>query len=1025
MTNIKHTKSGAVVIVGGGIGGVQAALDLVENGFYCHIIESSPSIGGHMAMLDKTFPTNDCSACILSPKLVEVARHPNIELHTLTDIVSIDGEPGAFDITLRQRPRYVDMTRCIACGECAAKCPKKVKDRFNMGLSERKAIFLQYPQAIPLKYCIDEEECIYLKRPGRCGFCKKACPRDAINFEDKERLITVRAGAVVVDAGFSPFDPKRLDFLGYGILENVITSLEFERILSPSGPTKGHLMINKGAGADDGRPYKIAWLQCIGSRDRFRAKNAYCSSVCCMYAIKQAVIAKEHASHPIETAIFFIDQRTFGKGFEEYARRAEDSGVRFIYARPHTILKSPEGNGALRLRYAVSDKGVVEEDFDLVVLSVGLEPSSGIKAVSTCLNIPCDRDGFLMGNDFSFETGQRGIFAFGSATGPKDIPQTVMEASGVAGEAAAFLREARGVDLLPKRSAQIRDVGVEPQRIGVFICSCGINIGGVVDIEAVKEYALTLPGVVFATTNLFTCSQDTISNMAEIIRKEGLNRVVVASCSPRTHEPLFQETLEEAGINRFLFEMANIRDQDSWVHQSDPHGATEKAKALVQMAVKKVWSKRALRPGEVGVERRALVVGGGVAGMVASVELASGGFPVTLVEKTGSLGGHAFGLETRDYVASLKERVRNNPLIDLCLNTEVLEVGGSCGSFTTTLSNGQAIRHGVAILAPGGEPYYPKGLYLYGEDERVVTAYELNKRAFNGAVKSDEAGNNVIGATGLTDANEVVFIHCVGSRNKERPYCSKICCSQGIKLAISMKEADPNLRIFMLYRDIRTYGRLEYLYEKARSLGIVFIRYSTQAPPELKKVDDGRLKVETRDEIVGEDIALWPDKVVLLTPVLPSREIERLSRLFKCATDLNGFFLEAHMKLRPVDFATDGVFVCGLSHYPKPIDETVAQAKAAAGRASTILSKEVILKEAVTAEVNVSKCVGCGLCENICPYGAITLDKEAGKAQVNAGLCKGCGACVAGCRSGAITLLNEGNIEIMSSIEGALFELGA
>lgn len=1017
--------NGTVLIVGGGIGGVQAALDLAEMGFYCHIVESSPSIGGHMAMLDKTFPTNDCSACILSPKLVEVGRHPHIELHTMSDLMKIEGGPGEFKAEVRVRPRYVDMERCIACGECAQKCPKKVSDPFNLGLSRRKAIYLQYPQAIPLKYCIDESACIYLKKPGRCGFCKEVCPRDAIDFNARARTIAIECGAVVLATGFSPYDPQSLDFLGYGVFKNVITALEFERILSPSGPTGGRLDV-----PGIGEPRRIAWLQCVGSRDRHLSGHGYCSTVCCMYAVKQAVIAREHASQPLDTAIFFMDRRTFGKGFEEYAGQAAGMGVRFIHSRVHSILKTPE-NHALVIRYALRSGAITEEEFDLVVLSTGMEPSAGTKALESRLGLPVDQDGFLeAGDDFSVRPG---IFALGATREPKDIPESVMEASGVAGVVGSMLKDARGTALPEAQAAATRSVYAEPPRIGVFVCSCGINIGSVVDVKEVARYARTLNGVVFSTSNLFTCSQDTISEMSEIIRREGLNRVVVASCSPRTHEPLFQQTLEEAGINRYLFEMANIRDQDSWVHRDHPALATQKAKDLVRMAVEKVRLKKELLPGRQPVIKSGLVVGGGVAGMVAALDLADKGFKVHLVEKKAFLGGHSRkffrdsnGQAVKDYVDGLKERVMNHPGIELHLEDKIIDVSGACGNFETLLQSGKTVHHGVAIVAIGAESYKPgkhselmktrwgREQFLHGINPNVFTLLEFDQ------IMMDEARAEQL----LDHVNKVVFIHCVGSRIEDRPYCSKVCCTHAITQALYVKEKRPDAQIYMLYRDIRTYGKREHLYEEARAKGIVFIRYDLDSLPRVEG-DKQEIEVMVRDHVLGDEISLKPECLVLASAVRPRDDVHELSKLFKCSTDKNGFLLEAHMKLRPVDFATDGVFMCGLCHYPKPMEETIRQARAAAGRAATILSRDFVPQEAVIAQVLTQKCTGCGLCERLCPYGAVTVNKDTGRAEVNPGICKGCGVCVAGCRSDAITLPNEGNQEVMAAMEGVLFEVGA
>jgi len=1004
-------KKGSVLIVGGGIAGVQAALDLADSGFFVHLVERQAAIGGRMSQLDKTFPTNDCSACILSPKLVECGRHLNINLLTLSELVTLDGEPGNFKVTVLQHPRYVDPNKCIACGLCAEKCPKKVLDEFNLGLNRRKAIYLTYPQAVPLKYAIDESHCIYIKKPGRCGFCAQVCPAGAINFEDKPVKHELEVGSVILAPGFTAFDPSSLDFLGYKQFSNVVTSMEFERLLSPSGPCMGNLE----RPSDHTEPKKIAWLQCIGSRDINRACHGYCSSVCCMYAIKQAVIAREHAHSPLEASIFFMDMRTHGKEFETYYNRAKEEGVKFHRSRVHTIF--PGDNDNLILHYSDESGNLVDEEFDLVVLSVGLElDKRGLGLVSK-LDIDLDTDNFIQTGNFQpTATSKKGVFVCGAASEPKDIPQSVVEASAAALECEKLLCDARWQDTKDKTFPEERDISGEPPRIGVFVCHCGINIAGVIDVKAVTEYAKGLPGVVFAQDNLFTCSQDTINQMANIIKRERLNRVVVASCTPRTHEPLFQETLREAGINKYLFEMANIRDQDSWVHMNSPDKATQKAKDLVRMAVAKVRQDKPLPYNSVPVTKAALVIGGGVGGMTAALSLADQGFPVTLVEKKDSLGGHAKKLyriwqgdEVAPYLKQLISAVEDHEHIRVCCNTTVKDVKGSVGRFTTALSDGSEVQHGATILAIGAESYKPKDSrwnYLYGQHPAVLTLLEMSQRFMN---EPDT----------LKQLNQAVFIHCVGSRIPERPYCSRVCCTHAIDQALKLKELNPDIDIFMLYRDIRTYGKREWLYHRARAAGIVFVRYDLENLPVVQE-DGQKIKVEAYDPISERSIILNPEVLVLATAVVPRGDTGELSKFFKCAVNSDGFLLEAHMKLRPVDFATDGIFLAGLCHYPKPMDETIAQAQAAAKRAAAILARDLIPAESVTAEVNPKKCTRCSVCTHICPYGAVTLSDETGAAVVDVSLCKGCGACVAGCRSDAITLKNLDNLGIMEEVE-ALF----
>ncbi len=1000
---------GSVLVVGGGIAGVQAALDLANSGFFVYLVERTSAIGGSMSQLDKTYPTNDCSACILSPKLVECGRHLNIKILTLSELLSLEGEPGAFRALVRQNPRYVDPNKCIACGQCAGKCPKKVPNEFDLGLSKRKAIYLKFPQAVPLKYAIDPRYCIRLNKPGRCGLCEKICPAGAINFKDVAKEEVLNVGSVVLAPGFSPFDPSDLDFTGYGRLPNVVTSMEFERLLSPSGPCQGHLK----RPSDQKVPKRIAWLQCVGSRDINRSGHAYCSSVCCMYAIKEAVIAKEDAHGDLSASIFFIDMRTPGKEFEAYYNRAIEKGISFHRARVHTVLPSQEDNNVL-IRYADEHGVMREEEFDLMVLSVGLELSKEAIELADRLGVKLDPYKFIDTDVFRpVVTNRPGVYVCGAASGPKDIPRSVTDASAAALEAERILSPSRWTKTKKKVFPPERDVHAESPRVGVFVCHCGTNIASVVDVEAVRDYARGLPGVALSQDNLFTCSQDTINHMAETIRKEHLNRVVVASCTPRTHEPLFQETLRDAGINKFLFEMANIRDQDSWVHQNEPEAATEKAKDLIRMAVAKVKLHEPLPYNSVPVTKSALVVGGGVAGMNAALSLADQGFPVTLVEKKSILGGHARkfyrtwqGSIVQPYLKKIIDQVESHPKIDLRLETTVSSVEGSVGQFRTGLSDGSTVEHGVAILTVGAESYKPMGKWLYGENPNVHILLELDQIF----IKDPES---------LKGLSQAVFIHCAGSRVPERPFCSGICCTHAITQALELKKLNPDMDIFMLYRDIRTYGQRERLYQEARSKGIIFIRYDLDHLPDVRQ--EGKdIVVEAEDLILERKLILHPGLLVLATGVRPRDDMGELSKLFKCSVSSDGFFLEAHMKLRPVDFATDGVYLAGLCHYPKSMDESIAQAQAAAARAAIVLSQDAVPAESITAIVDQRKCTGCGVCTHVCAYHAISIDPAVGKASVNTGLCKGCGACVAGCRSDAVTLKNIGNRQILAAVEAAM-----
>ncbi|HDM79405.1 MAG TPA: CoB--CoM heterodisulfide reductase iron-sulfur subunit A family protein [Deltaproteobacteria bacterium] len=1009
------SKVGAVLVVGGGIAGTQAALDLADSGYFVYLIEKSSAIGGVMAQLDKTFPTNDCSMCILSPKLVECGRHLNIEVITLADVEEVKGEAGNFSVKIRQRPRYIDVTKCIACGRCAEKCPRKVIDEFNEGLNFRKAAYVKYPQAVPLKYAIDEANCIYFEK-GKCKACQKFCPAEAVDFDQKEEVFELNVGAVILAPGFEEFNPEVYDTYGFSRYPNVVTSTQFERILSASGPYEGHLL----RPSDKTEPKKIAWLQCVGSRDLHKAAKGYCSGVCCMYAIKEAVIAKEHATEPVDTAIFFMDMRTYGKDFERYYNRAkEEIGIRFIRCRIHTLAEVPETKDII-ITY-VNENGELESEvFNLVVLSVGLEISEEMEELAKRLGVEVDFDGFAETSSFSpVATSRDGIFVCGAFNGPKDIPYSVMEASAAAAASEVTLAEVRGTLTKTKSYPEEVPVSGEEPRIGVFVCNCGINIGSVVKVPEVVEYAKTLPYVVYAGENLFTCSQDTQENIVNTIKEHKLNRVVVAACTPRTHEPLFQETLREAGLNRFLFEMANIRDQDSWVHSSEPEKATEKAKDLVRMAVAKAALLEPVEEIKVKLSQQALVVGGGVSGMVAALTLADQGYKTYLVEKNDRLGGQALhlkktwkGEDIQEYLKDLISKINDHPKIEVLLNSRVVDVEGFVGNFNSTIRNGNSertINHGVAILATGAESLEPDE-YLYGKSDRVFRWHELDE-----AIEKNPQM--------VENARCAVFIQCVGSREPDRPYCSKICCTAAIQKALELKELNPDMDVFVLYRDLRTYGRREELYTEARQKGIIFIRYTLENKPVVEEIttDDGRqvLKVTVIDHVLQMPVALEANFIHLATAIYPT-DHEDLARFFKVTLNQDNFFLEAHMKLRPVDFATDGVYVCGLAHYPKPIEESIAQAQAAAARAAIILQKEEMTVEPIVSVVDQEKCIGCGLCTNLCPFGAIRLIEVAGKgyrAENISASCKGCGICAASCPEKAIDMVHFRDSQIMAAID--------
>jgi len=999
MKETKQPVTGAVMVVGGGISGMQAALDLAESGYRVYLIERSPAIGGTMPMLDKTFPTNDCAMCTLSPKLVECGRHRNIEVLTLSEVTGLSGKPGNFEVSVKKHPRYVDTTKCVGCGACAAECPEEIPDEFNQGLNPRKVIFKPYAQAYPNAYVVDKEHCL------ECMACVDACPSGAIDHNMEEENVTINVGAVILCPGFELFNAELRGEFGYGVYENVITSLQFERMLSASGPYGGHIR----RPSDGAKPEKIAFIQCVGSRDIARG-NGYCSGVCCMYATKEALIAKEHEPD-LDASIFYMDIRAYGKDFEKYYNRAKDNyGVKYIRSMISTVKELP-GSKKLRLRYREENAGMIEEDFDLVVLSVGLKPRPEAVAMAETLGIKLNRYNFCQPETLTgVLTSRPGIYVAGAFCGPKDIPETVMQASAAAGDAAALLAPARNTLVSAREFPAEREVTGEEPRIGVFVCHCGINIGSVVDVPAVVEDIKKLPYVVHAQENLYACSQDSQAAMREIIQEKNLNRVVVASCSPRTHRPLFQETLRDAGLNPHLFEMANIRDQCSWVHSQEPEKATVKAIDLTRAAVYKATLLKPIAAVSVEVVPTALVVGGGIAGLTAALSVAEQGYQVEVVEKSDRLGGIARrisrGLNGEDVTAHLNDliaRVNAHPRIKVHTGCEIVEVGGYMGNFVSKLSNGETVKHGATIIATGAVEHRPTE-YFYEQDENILTQLELDEKIAAG----DPAVKN---------ARNVVMIQCVGSREEKRPYCSRICCSKSVQLALNLKAQNPDINVYILYRDVRTYAFFEDQYREARDKGVIFIRYDVEQKPVVSR-DGGRLQVCLNDPILGEQVRIDADLLVLAPPIVPAPDNEKLSQLFKIPLNADGFFLEAHMKLRPVDFPAEGVYMCGLAHAPKNIEESINQAKAAAGRAGTILSRDKLESRGVRAHVDPEKCAACLTCVRLCPFNAPRINPQTHRAEIEAVQCQGCGTCAGECPNKAIELMGYNDQQQMARVHG-------
>jgi len=848
---------------------------------------------------------------------------------------------------------------------------------------------------------------------SECMQCVDACLAHAVDHSMAAREHIIHVGAVIMAPGFTAFEPSQMVSYCYGHSPNIMTSVEFERVLSASGPYEGHLV----RPSDHAEPKKIAWLQCVGSRDINKGDHSYCSGVCCMYANKQAVIAKEHSDKDLDAAIFFMDMRTHGKDFDKYNIRAHDnSGVRFVRSRIHSVFPEPEDR--YRIVYSTEAGNTVEEIFDMVVLSVGLAPNKDAQELAGKMGIELNSHGFAKTHDLSpVCTTKKGVYVCGAFQEPKDIPASVMEASAAAATATMELKDSRWSETRTRKLPPEQDFTGQAPRIGVWVCNCGINIGGVADVPAIRDYAATLPYVVHVEDKLFTCSQDSQDHMKEIIREHKLNRIVVAACSPRTHEPLFQETIRDAGLNKYLFEMANIRDQNTWVHMNEPELATKKAMDLVRMAVAKAAFIEPLHQVSLDIQKAILIVGGGVAGMEAALSAANQGVAVHLVEKTGTLGGIAKNLNTtwkgesiQDFLKDLIARTKSNASIQLYLDTKVKKTTGSMGNFVTTLAENKdgktvSIDHGAAILTTGGMEYKPHE-YLYGENPDVLTHLDMDAALREKDPRIDKA-------------KSIVFIQCVGSRNEKNPYCSKVCCTHSLKSALALKKIDKRKKVYVVYRDIRSYGFREDLYKEARGLGVLFIRYDLEKMPELRKNANKDLEFQVVDHVLQMPVKINPDLVVLASGVVPG-DNKALFEKFKVPTNSEGFLVEAHAKLRPVDFASDGLFVAGLAHYPKPIEESIAQARAAVARSMTILSKDSLMVGGVVAKVTIEKCAVCLTCVRTCPYGIPYIHKD-GYAQIEPFECHGCGACVAECPGKAITLNHFTDQQIIAKTD-ALFE---
>ncbi len=1032
----ERESASAVLVVGGGVGGMRAAIDLAEAGLKVYLVENMPWLGGRVAQLGYMFPTHDCVLCrgtsdhgygctrpSISPAFLDYNLHPNIEILINTDLIRVTGQAGDFRATVYHRPTYVDAARCTNCSLCAAVCPVGLPSPFEMGLAARKAVYKMAPRALPDAYVVEK-----VPRCDDCHRCEMVCPTGAIHLDEQPYERELAVGAIILSVGYALSDPYEYGELGYGRYPNVIHSMQYERLASRSGPTEG--IVRRPS---DGKlPQRIAWLQCVGSRDE---KHPYCSSICCMYATKEAMIAKERIDG-VHCQIFIMDERAFSKEFNAYYERARERyQIEYTRCRISMVKEDPLTKD-LVLRYP-DEKGQMQEGrFDMVVLAVGAQPPNGAEDLAQVLGVNLNPYGFCETDKFSpLETSRPGIYVCGTFASPKEISETILDAAGAAGDVMRLMHEHLGESpssrecpflSTPNSMPPERDVSGEPARTGVFMCRCTPTIDGVVDVDAVTSFAANLPSVVHVQQVDYGCFEEGQAAIRAGIEEHGLNRVVVAACSHRTHEPLFQRVVREAGLNPYLLEMVNVREHCAWVHVDDPPGATRQAKEMVRMAVARVIGAEPVHKLVVKPVPRALIIGGGVSGMTAALNIADAGYEVTLVEREAELGGHLRyvyyvpeGQNPQRLLRDLVNRVRGHERIQVLTRTELVSHSGRVGDFHSVLRTSPRegaepvevqVAHGVTIVATGGQEW--KGeVYMLGRDPRVVTSSELE----------DIITHRPERVTGL---KQVVFIQCVRPPGGVE-YCSRICCTNTMKNAIRVKMLNPDCQVVVLYKDIITYGFREAFYTEARQRGVIFMRYDDEHLPTIRRLA-ARLELIAWDPSLDREIPFYPDMIALSMAIQPSTGTSDLARILGVPLSSEGFFLEAHLKMRPMDFAAEGIFVCGMAHFPKFIEECIASAQATAGRALTYLVKDRLYVGGVVAEVDQSKCVGCLTCVRTCPfqipkvrYTDLGVGEIKGAAYIEPALCQGCGTCVAECPAKAIQLVAYRDEQIMAQPLGS------
>ncbi len=964
----------------------------------------------------------------MSPMLAQLGQASNIEIVTRAHVVDSRLEGGKYRVRIRQRPRYVDPAKCVACGMCAKKCPALETVVSSFYDRRQPAIYLPSMNAVPRGYVIKEEVCLFFK-DGSCRECEKICPKEAINLEQNIKEMEFDCQGIILAPGASTFDPQVLRRYGYGQLKDVVTNMEFENLLNPGGPTLGRIRRPSNGKS----PRSIAWIQCVGSRQINIVNRPYCSSVCCSVAIKQAITARQLLDPAPETDIYFIDIRTYQKGAERYFRNARDRGVNFINSRPYGVVLQ---DNRLAIDTYVPSKGKVRRLYDMVVLSSGIQIGEDLKRLAWKFGLDTDEFGFNFSRKPEVEaTTKERIFVCGIFNGPKSISGAVVEGSA----AAALLRSTFGEKGLvnsgqstSKAAQRPEAVPLYPPRIGIFICCCGTNIGSIIDTNSLaRSFHQQDPDIVLSKTLQFSCAPDGASNIEKTIKEKGLNRVVIAACSPRSHESVFRQALNRAGLDPSMLVIANIREQVVWVHQREPTGAYQRARDQIAMAVEKAKVLTPYKEREYQVKKEALVLGGGISGMTAAALLAESGIRVSLIERKNHLGGNGLallktwrGLEVRDFLKDLEKRLRNNPLVSIYLNATVEDIHGPTGGLTSYVRSGKStpvdtLEHGALILATGAREARPSGFH-YGAHPNVLTHQDFDKMLMDS------------GLDPFKRVKTIAFIQCVGSCDSKRPYCSRVCCTHSVTRAVHLKKSLPHLDVYILYKHMRTYGQRDEYFRQARKMGIKVLRYQEDVPPKLDVVTDidensrpvKRLRLRFFNTFLDATLVIRPDYLILASAIEPEHENnQQLSSLFKLPLGPDGFFQEMHFKLRPCELRRDGFFVAGLAHYPKEVEESISQAAAAASKAIAFLSRDKVVLDKRIARIIGERCDGCALCVDVCKEKAISLCEFMFKgevkqiAEIDDSLCNGCGSCVGVCPKYAVDIPGYSPRDIMAQID--------